>query len=647
MSAIVAVIGSGQLPDLVRDELASDNEVVRIADFRAGVPVTANLALVLHDAWHPAVHREAETALQQAGVPWLRGFVAFGEGVVGPLVRPGTPGCSQCADTRRLMAGRDRKESWGLQQRLSENGAYRRDVWASRSGLPQLVLLLASEARRVLQGGPAHTEGRIFIVDLNTLGSSRHCFLPDPLCPVCGRLPDDSEAAALIALQPSPKTSDDSYRCRTMEELKSFLAKDYLDSRTGFLNGKMRDLLSPFADASVNLPLFAQDEATAGRSHSYAVSESTAILESLERYCGMSPRGKRTAIRDSYRNLGEAALNPLQVGVHAKEQYELEGFPFQPFDPDRPIDWVWGYSFMQERPILVPELIAYYSMGCGQGFVFETSNGCALGGRLEEAIFYAMLEVVERDSFLLTWYAQLPLPRIDPYSVDDPELHMMIGRLRAVAGYDVILYNSTMEHGIPSVWAIAKNNKQRGVNLLCAAGAHPDPVRAVKSAIHELAGMLLTFEAKFESNRKDYERMLLDPFQVRHMEDHSMLYGLPQAEGRLRFLLDEHRPLRTFAEEFGQKANRADLTDDLTDLLQAFRRINLDVIVVDQTTPELARNGLFCVKVLIPGMLPMTFGYHLTRLTGLERVLRVPAELGYRTTMLAPGQLNPHPHPFP
>jgi ribosomal protein S12 methylthiotransferase accessory factor len=69
--------------------------------------------------------------------------------------------------------------------------------------------------------------------------------------------------------------------------------------------------------------------------------------------------------------------------------------------------------------------------------------------------------------------------------------------------------------------------------------------------------------------------------------------------------------------------------------------------VVDQTTPEMIRNGLHCVKVLIPGMLPMTFGHHLTRLTGLERVLRVPMELGYAKQPLTLEQLNPHPHPFP
>lgn len=453
--------------------------------------------------------------------------------------------------------------------------------------------------------------------------------------------------AASISLQPSPKSSIDSYRCQSMDVLKKVLSRDYLDYRTGLLNGKMRDLVSPFADVSVNLPMFRGDESTAGRTHSYAQSEMTAILEGLERYCGLVPRGKRTVVHDSFHNIADQALDPVTVGLHTKEQYEIPGFPFKMFDPDEPIDWVWGYSFLQERPILVPELLAYYGLGYRQGLVFETSNGCALGGSLEEAIFYGILEVVERDSFLMTWYAKLPLPRLDPFSANDQELSLMVERLQAVAGYDVYLFNATMENGIPSVWTLVKNRKQKGLNLICAGGAHPDPIRAVKSSLHEVAAMLLTLEEKFESNREEYERMFHDPFLVKKMEDHSMLYALPEAEVRMQFLLNEHRPLRTFEEEFKQKVRHADLTDDLKEILQSFRDLNLDVIVVDQTTPEILRNGLHCVKVLIPGMLPMTFGQHFTRVSGLERVLRVPAELGFVKQPLTYEQLNPHPHPFP
>ncbi|HWO95046.1 MAG TPA: TOMM precursor leader peptide-binding protein [Bacillus sp. (in: firmicutes)] len=647
MSAVVVVVGEGLLADLVCGELSAQYQVVHHTDFGAGVPESADLVLLLHDSWNPSVHQQAEEVLRPIGIPWLRGFVSFGEGVIGPFVRSDTKGCSQCAELRRLMAGRDRKEMREIKQRFAVHGGMSRDAWASRTGLLQMAHLLGAEVQRVLQGEQAHSEGQVFLINLKTLKSSWHFFLPDPLCPICSRLPDDSPSAARISLQPSPKISTDSYRCRSMDDLNKVLVKDYLDHRTGFLNDKMYDLVPPFADVGVNLPLFAGDEGVAGRTHSYAVSELTAILEGLERYCGLEPRGKRTVVHDSFRNLEDQALNPVKVGVHTKEQYAQPGFPFKPFNPDRPINWVWGYSFLQERPILVPELLAYYSLGCGHGFVYETSNGCALGGSLEEAIFYGILEVVERDSFLMTWYAQLALPRLDPYSANDQELQLMVERVRAVAGYDLHFYNSTMEHGIPSILAIAKNKKQKGLNIICAAGAHPDPVRAVKSAVHELAGMMLTLDEKLEANREEYVRMLQDSSLVQKMDDHGMLYGLPQAEERLQFLLDDNRPLQTFDEAFKWKAGNKDLTDDLKDILQVFRRLNLDVIVVDQTTPETVRNGLYCVKVLIPGMLPMTFGHHLTRVTGLERVLRVPMELGYAKQPLTLEQLNPHPHPFP
>ncbi|HDX9577336.1 TPA: TOMM precursor leader peptide-binding protein [Bacillus pseudomycoides] len=646
MSASVFIIGEGLLANRVYEELSVQYEITRHSDFAGKIPATTDLVLVLHDTWNPSFHTQAESVLQSTNIPWLRAFVSFGKGIIGPLVRSGTQGCSQCADIRRTFAGNDSKETWRILQSLTTNKEIPRDIWASSNGILQMTHILLREVQCILQDDYVRSEEHIFFVNLQTLKSSYHFFLPHPLCSNCGQLPNDSSHSAEILLQSSPKININNYRCRSISELSKVLATDYLDYETGFLNDKMYNLTPPFAEVSVNLPLLFGNEGTAGRTHSYATSELTAILEGLERYCGLEPRGKRTVIQDTFRNIAHQALNPLEVGVHANEQYIQPNFPFKPFHPDRPMNWVWGYSFMQERPILVPELLAYYSLGGKDGFVYETSNGCALGGSLEEAIFYGILEVIERDSFLLTWYAKLLLPRLDLSSVDDQELQLMVERVRAVGGYDIHLFNSTMEHGIPSVWAIAKNRKERGLNIICAAGAHLDPVRGAKSAIYELAGMMLTLDKEFEENRKKYVQMFHNPFLVKQMPDHPMVCGLPESEERFQFLLDNNRPVQTFTEAFKKKSRHEDLTDDLRAILQMLHQLNFDVIIVDQTSPEIKRNGLYCVKVLIPGMLPMTFGHHLTRLTGLERVLHVPMELGYTKKPLTFEQLNPHPHPF-
>ncbi|MDP4103662.1 MAG: TOMM precursor leader peptide-binding protein [Bacillota bacterium] len=646
MNGSVLVVGTGLLAEYVKERLSSKYNVILCRKLEE-VPKETEFALILDDAWHPGLYHEAEKIFQTAEIPWLRSFVSFGEGITGPIILPNRPGCSSCVELRRLIAGPDRRENWELRNKLSLVTTIKPDGWASRLGLLQMSFLIEREVQRFFDDQSEGVAGHIFITNLKTLETSKHVFLPDPLCPVCGNLPDDTPELANIRLESSLKIKEDSYRCRSIDDLKEVLSKDYLDFRTGVMNFITRDNTLPFADVIVNMPLFGADEGTAGRTHSYEMSAVTAILEGLERYCGLGPRGKRRVVRDSYQNVNKNAMNPLTIGLHEQNMYKNPHFPFKSFNPKEPMNWVWGFSLLQNRPILVPELLAYYSLGNREGFVYETSNGCALGGSLEEAIFHGILEVVERDSFLLTWYARLQLPRLDLNSANDQELVLMVERLREVANYDVYFYNSTMEHGIPSVWGIAKNRGTKGLNIICAAGANPDPVNAIKSALFELAGMMYHHDEKFADNRTKYVRMLDHPFEVETMEDHGMLYGLPEAEERLNFLLNEPRPIRTIADEFKPRPGYLDLKDEVNELLERFRGQNLDVIVVDQTTPEIKRNGLSCVKVIIPGMLPMTFGHHLIRVRGLERVLTIPSKLGYTKHALTYEELNPYPHPFP
>lgn len=657
MKPIIAIIGEGRLAEctfrLLTDRHPSPSyEVVKQNEGDGFMfPDETRIILLLQDEEDTAFFLEAETALWKQQIPWLCGSAASDGGIAGPWVRPSTSGCFQCASARRLVARPTSTETLDLEALLlfpGSSGSTDAVTPPSQAAVTQVALLLAAEARRAVDGKSMNTLERIYYVDMETLQTSLHYFLPDPLCPVCGVLPEDSPESARIHLLPRIKKHPESYRTLTLDKLGNALAEDYLDERTGLFNGIRNELASLFASVTVRLPqLTTNDEYTAGRSHNYKESEWTAVLEGLERYCGLAPRGKRPILQDSYCNIADQAIQPTQVGLYTEAQYAQPEFPFEPFDPLQPISWVWGYSFMQQRPVLVPEKFAYYSSGYGDSFVEETSNGCALGGSLEEAVFHGIMEVVERDAFLITWYSQLVLPRLDPYSAGDPELRLMIERLDTIAGYEVRLFNMTMDSGIPCIWALLRNRSSTGVRLINAAGAHADPVIAAKSAIHEAAGMLPVLQQMLGDRQEEAERMLLDSSLVKQMSDHILLYSLPEAEDRLSFLLEGERPLRAFKQQFPHIIRHSDLTDDLIEVLSRFRQLGLDVVVVDQSCLETEKNGLYCVKVIIPGMIPMTFGQHLTRLSGLERLFSVPEKLGYVSKALTMEQLNPHPHPFP
>jgi ribosomal protein S12 methylthiotransferase accessory factor len=90
-----------------------------------------------------------------------------------------------------------------------------------------------------------------------------------------------------------------------------------------------------------------------------------------------------------------------------------------------------------------------------------------------------------------------------------------------------------------------------------------------------------------------------------------------------------------------------DHTDDLREMLRRYRESGLDVIVVDQTSAEQVAGGFRCVKAIVPGTLPMTFGHHARRLRGLPRVRTVSQRLGYTAQPLRDDQINLDPHPFP
>ena len=185
MSSFVVIIGEGWLADRVGEELSARYHVFRRTDFENGIPENAELMLVLHDSWNPASHQKAEEAIKLNGSPWLRGFVSFGEGIIGPLVRPDIPGCSQCADLRRLLGGQERDEMQEVKQKLAAEKEKGADSWASKNGLIQLVHLIVEETDRILAGKETHSEGRMYVTDLKTLNGAWHSFLADSLCPVC------------------------------------------------------------------------------------------------------------------------------------------------------------------------------------------------------------------------------------------------------------------------------------------------------------------------------------------------------------------------------------------------------------------------------------------------------------------------------
>ncbi|MFE5997672.1 TOMM precursor leader peptide-binding protein [Streptomyces sp. NPDC056454] len=491
-------------------------------------------------------------------------------------------------------------------------------------------------------------------IDLATLATATFPLLPEPLCPACVTEVPDTAEAARMELGPTPKPDPDGYRLRTLDSYPlptAALANPVcgaLGSDT-WINPASTTTAPVAGTHFVRGYAGLNDVTWSGQANRYATSRTLAYLEGLERYAGTHRRRGTSPVVDSYRNLAGQALNPADCGFYAPGTYASDPL-VSPFDPDRAIPWVWGHSLRDDRPILVPARLAHYSAGVdADNFVFECSNGCATGGSPEEAILFGLLELVERDAFLLAWYGRARLTAIDLATATTPAVRSMLDRA-ALHGYDVHAFDTRMDLAVPVVTALAVRRDGGHGTLSFSAAAGFDPADTVEAALSEVLTYIPHLPYQVAERRTELEAMERDFTKVLHLKDHAQLYGLPSMTRHAAEYLEPAAVLpleEAFADWQPLRPRTGDLLDDLRCLRDQLTAGGYDVIAVDQTTPEQRRMGLHTVSTTVPGLLPLDFGWTRQRALHMPRLRTALRAAGRRADDLPEAEIKAVPHPFP
>ncbi|MEZ7005255.1 TOMM precursor leader peptide-binding protein [Streptomyces sp. AD55] len=494
-------------------------------------------------------------------------------------------------------------------------------------------------------------------LDLATLGVRTYPLLADPLCPDCGPQagPRAAHEVPPLSLAARPKPDPGTYRVRSA--FAHPLPTDALANPVcGALGaGTWTDVTSsttaPVAgSAFVRGYAGLHDVTWSGQENSFATSRRLAFLEGLERYAGTRRRVGHAPVVGSYEELRADAVDPAECGLYAAGTYRDDPL-VDPFDPARPLPWDWGWSLRDERPVLVPSRLVYYSIPtAGDNFVFECSNGCAIGGCLEEAVLGGLLELIERDAFLNGWYAAARLPRVDLATVGGTTAAAMAERA-ALQGYDVHAFDNRIDLAVPAVTVVGVRRDGGPGTLSFAAAASLDPRSAIEGALSEVLSYIPHLARQTGERRAELEAMADDFTLVRHLKDHPQLYGLPRMSAYARAYL-EPAETRSFDETYGdwergRRPRTGDLRDDVALVVDELVRAGHDVIVVDQTSPEQERMGLRTVGTVVPGLLPIDFGWNRQRAPLMPRLRTALRRGGHRDDDLTEAEIHRAPHPFP
>lgn len=619
--------------------------------------------LTAHDWYDAGRDLEIQRYARNSKVSWLPMVAEGSELLLGPWILPDGPGCIACTVERVVrMNPRNLALDGPIPEPLFPSYARHRNPFVSRGAASSLVSLLLIELENLHEGHELLLKNRILVWKLPSLEGELHSFFRLLGCAECGPHEKDSATSATMVVRPRRKAGKHEYRAKGAGSDLRRLSEKLVSPRFGLVRGLFPgETAIPAAAAPMPVgdPETMHTEWVAGRATSVADAKRTALLEALERYAGFAPNGKASALCTSARELGDLALDPRNLILHSPDQYAEDDFPFVPFDDEKIMNWVWGYSFRRRSPVALPESSVYYGHKHLRDtdsqvvplLAFDTSNGCALGSSLEDALLYGLFEVLERDAFLMTWYTRTPPKRVDLHTADDPKLAFLAERMEG-EGYEVYAFNITQEFMVPSIWvaAVCLEDSPGKVKTVSAAGCHIDPEKAAWAGLIEVAASIPSIRDRMVENRSRALAMLKSGNLVTAMPDHCMLYALYESFYRLQWAFHDPSGPYAFQSEFCSFYNRqqsSNLKEDLDAVVSSVLEHGLDVVAVDQTTPEQAELGLVAVRVFLPGALPMSFGHRYRRLHGAKRLEQRLGTTSRKRATSGHKSVNPWPHPFP
>lgn len=559
----------------------------------AVTPTGGDLEVVLVTDYLDPELEAVNTDALDSSRPWLLAAPQSAQVWVGPLFVPHRGPCWECL-AQRLRRHRR------IDEFLRDEGGRSTPVVRHQGALHATRLAAAGIVATTLAqwlargvGGPIVGD-TVLSVETTDWSSERHRVIWRPQCPACGEPGAPVAAAARAPRLAEPGELSTPAALRSVRPEATW---ERLSHHVSPISGVVGQVV-PWGDAPWPQQVFGADDGgdvivrgegrwelpeqrtSGGKGTSATQAKVSALCEAIERYCG-DYSGEEPRRRTTLDALGDAGIHPNTCLHYSDEQYarrdslnvEAESrrarVP-EPFDPAMKMDWSPLWSLFEGRERLLPTAYCYYRAPHPDPGFHANSNGCAAGNTIEEAILHGLLELIERDHAALWWYNRLRLPAIDLDSLDSAWLAEVRAQF-AASGRELWALDLTADLGIPVVAAFAPSLPDPSVAAV-GFGADLDGPRAVVRAVTEMLQVQW-----FDAPGPGRSLHTVGADEAPHLQP------------------DPDRPQRLGPDL--PALDTGDLREDLDTCLDAVRAAAIDVLVLDQTRPDV---GVPVVRVVAP-----------------------------------------------
>lgn len=195
---------------------------------------------------------------------------------------------------------------------------------------------------------------------------------------------------------------------------------------------------------------------------------------------------------------------------HRFLEVQRKKYIFLNHDELRPIAWVEGYDLISQKSVYIPKQVTSWFSGnhdAHEVFVNATTNGAAGFFTKEGAVLRGMLEIVQRDAFLVHW-----LTRIAPEVVLKETLPTELQqRIKELESHDLKLYVLNVTSiSIPSIIIVAIETNLSESKIALSGATNLTFAKAIDEALTEMSVSVGIFHSK-EKDLK-FKKEKVEPF---------------------------------------------------------------------------------------------------------------------------------------
>lgn len=357
-----------------------------------------------------------------------------------------------------------------------------------------------------------------------------------------------------------------------------------------------------------------------------------ALGEAIERF-SLGQNNEKQFIYKTFHDLvklHKSALDPKTLILYPhKNNYarDMESSKFH---------WVEGRYLSSHKKVLVPAQIVYtpYVYQSSELMLsFSISTGAAAGTSLSEALYRGICEVVERDSFMISYLNKIPSPHINLTSMKERLLPNIVEIYRRY-NLELIVLDLTTNIQIPAFAAIILDRTGVGPAVSVGLKAGFNSSDAIIGAIEE--AQMVRF---YTRGKISYKTNINKINEITTIEERAQFWSSIRMIKKLDFWLNS----KTYKNESTRARKSSE--DYLKRAVTLLDKRGIDIIYVDITDKLVKKYGFTVVKVIIPKLQPLYLDERYPYIQK-DRIYNTPVEMGYYQKPKQRNLLNTTPHPF-